>query len=526
MPFLSIEFGKHQFKVLLLEREKDTLVVRHDLALIIPPEFIKSKIPEALKDFIRRYDVTDRKVFLILSDPGVITLKNAIFPLMPPAELVGAITWHAKEDGVLTEDVTLFNYEAVKEFEDSDGAKKIAVTFSAVNRKLLEDSIRMLNRIGLEVLHVSASPLNTPKILAAMGDNLRSRMVLHLGYSSSTCMIYKKGKLLFIRHLSFSYEKTRMSLNDPLFLGTKFRTPEAEAEIERAILTIGIPSEAELSTPGGENRPAQFLGLTRPLLEGLVREMRYSMTYFMHNLSEEKPVALFLTGHGTKFRGMDLFLGRELEMPVSSLKLPPMVRCDEAAIVSDPVRLSQCISAVAGVLPGEKGADFMPFELKKQKFEAFQRSILKMASLVVVGICSLSFIFSNLHGVFLRDRLKLGEKELLAFGTFTQASEKPFPKYYLMRELEKATIPPDKVLCLVGHLMPGGLAVRHFEVESDSRSMVVDIETSGLDEGGNPMVEDLLGRLRETGFFKKIDVKPVTGYSVSVYRIEGVFRND
>ncbi len=525
MPFLSIELGKHQFKVLLLEREKDTLVVRHDLALIIPPEFIKSKIPEALKDFIRRYDVTDHKVFLTLSDPNVITLKNAIFPLMPPSELVGAITWHAKEEGVLTEDAILFNYEAVKEFEDSDGTKKVAVTFSIVNRKLLEDSIRMLNRIGLEVLHVSAAPLNTPKVLAAMGDSLRSQMVLHLGYSSSTCMIYKKGKLLFIRQLSFSYEKIRLSLNDPLFLGAKFRTPEAEAEIEQAILTIGIPRE-EPSVGGGENRSAQFLGLTRPLLEGLVREIRYSLTYFMHNLNEEKPVVLFLTGHGTKFRGVDLFLGKELEMSVSSLKLPPMVRCAESAVTDDPIRFSQCISAVAGVLSGEKGVDFMPFELKKQKFEAFQRSVLKIASLTAVGICAMSFIFANLHGVFLRDRLKLGEKELLAFGAFTQASEKPFPKYHLTRELEKATIPPDKVLCLVGHLMPGGLAVRHFEVNSNNRSMLMDLETSGLDEGGNPMVEDLLERLRETGFFKKIDVKPVTGYSVSVYRFEGVFRND
>ena len=68
--------------------------------------------------------------------------------------------------------------------------------------------------------------------------------------------------------------------------------------------------------------------------------------------------------------------------------------------------------------------------------------------------------------------------------------------------------------------------MRHFGVDSTGRSMVMDLETSGLDEGGNPMVEDLLRRLRETGFFKRIDVKPVTGYSVSVYRFEGVFRND
>jgi len=523
--FLSIELGKHQFKVLLLEREKDVLVVRQDLALIIPPDFIKSKIPEALKDFIRRYDVTDKKIFLTLSDPAVITLKNAVFPLMPATELVTAIAWHAKEEGALTEDVIFFNYEVVKEFEDADGVKKVAVTYSTVNRKLLEDSIRMLKRIGLEVLHVGAAPLNTPKVLPAAADKSQSQMVLHLGYSSSTCVIYKNGKLLFMRRLSFSYEKTRLSLNDPLLLGAKYKTPEADAEIEQAIHTIGIPHE-EFSVGGGENPSSQFFGLMRPILEGLVREIRYSATYFMQHLNEEKPVTLFLTGHGTRFRGLDLYLKMELEMPVSNLMLPPTVRYDPADVTDDPVRLSQCVSAIAGLLPGEKSADFMPFEIKKQKFEALQRSVLRMASFVAVGLCMISFLLTNLHGVFLRERLGLGEKELLNFGKFAQASAQSFPKYHLTRELEKATIPADQVLRLLGHLMPGELAIRHFSVDSLGRSMVVDLETSGLDEGGNSMIEDLLRRLRETGFFKSVDVKPVTGYSVSVYRLEGVFRND
>lgn len=525
MSFLAIELGKHQLKVLLLEKERDTLVVHQDLALIIPPEFIKSKIPEALKEFIRKYDVTDRKVFLTLSDPSVITLKNAVFPIMPSVELLPAINWHAKEEGILTEDSILFNYEIVKEFEDSDGAKKLSVTFSIVNRKLLESSIRMLNKIGLEVLHVTAAPLDTPKVLALLKDPPQAQMVLHLGYSSSTFVIYKKGKLIFIRHLSFSFEKARLSLNDPLLLGAKFKTPAAEAEIDQVILTTGIPYE-EFSVGGGENRAAQFLGLLRPLLESLVREIRYSLTYFMHHLNEEQPAVLFLTGHGTKFKGMDLFLQKELGLPVSNLTLPSTVRCDQAGVAQDPIRVSQCVSAIAGVLPGEKSADFMPFELRREKIEAFQRSVLKIASLAAVAVCAMSLTFVSLTGVFLQDRLKFGGKALQAFGAFSQASAKPFPKYYLTRELEKATIPPDKVLRLLAHLMPEGLAMQHFKINSDTRSMEVDVETSGLDEGGNPMVEDLLKRLRETGFFKRVNAQPVTGYSVSVYRIEGVFRND
>jgi hypothetical protein len=168
----------------------------------------------------------------------------------------------------------------------------------------------------------------------------------------------------------------------------------------------------------------------------------------------------------------------------------------------------------------------MPFKLKRQKFETFQRSVLKMISLVVAGLCVVSFALTTLHQAFLKDRFAIGERHLKALGKFGQASVRPFPRYYLTRELEKGTVPPDKVLRILGHLMPSGLAIRRFEVNSSDRSLLMDLETSGLDESGNSLVEDLLHLLEETGFFLKLGARPVTGYAVSVYRVEGVFRDD
>ena len=526
MSFLSIELGKHRFKVLLLDKEHGAIVVRSDLTLTIPPtDDFKVLVTEKLREFIRRYDVTDRKIYLTIADPNIITLKNAIFPIMPHTDLVSAITWHAKEEGLLSEDSVLCNYEIVKEFTGDDETKKIAVTFSIVNKALLGDSIQMLSRLGLEPLFVSAAPLNTTKVLAAYGDSSSAQMVLDLGYGASTVAIYKNGKLLFLRTLSFSYAKVRSSLNDPLFLGAKYRTLEAENEIEQAVLSIGIPRD-ESAVGSGANRATQFYGLLRPLLEGLVREIRYSMTYYMTHLMEDAPVALFLTGHGSKFRDLDFFLARELGMTVMNLKLPAGIRCLEADGSDDPVHLAQCVSAVAGVLPSEHTVDFMPYELRLRRFEAYQRTVLKLVSVLAIGICVVAFVFENFHEVSLRDRLKIDEKYFQALGKFSHVSSEAFPKYFLSRELEKATLPPEKVLRLLGHLLPPALAIRHFEIDSATRSMVFDLETSGVDEKGNTMIEDLRRRMKETGFFRKLTVNPIMGYAVSVYRFSGEFRND
>ncbi len=526
MPFLSIELGKHRFKVLLLERTKEVLTVQKYLTLtIMPSEDFSEKVSSTLRDFIRRYDVTERKVYLTIADPNVIMLKNAVFPVLSPSELVPAIAWHAKEEGTLSEDTVLFNYEVVKEFTGDDGAKKMAVTFSIVNRRLLGATIRILTRLGLTVVQVTAAPLNTPKVLACYGDTPSAQVVLDLGYGASTMAIYKKGKLLFVRTLSFSYGKAKLSLSDPFFLGAKYRTPEADAEIEQAILSIGIPRDP-LAVGGGGDRATQFFGLMRPLLEVLVREIRYSLDYFTTNLKEEKPAALFLTGHGTKFHDLDLFLGVALEMTVMNLQLPGSVRTLHAGEGEDPVRLSQCVSAVAGEIPGHGTVDFTPFEERRRKAEIFQRGVLRLATLAIFCVFAISLFFVQFRYTTSNDNLNLQKKYLESLGTFAQASQKAFERHDLARELEEGTIPPEKLLRLLGHLIPTELALRHFDMDSSRRVMTIDLETSGVDEGGNPVVNDVVRRLQETGFFQSVAAKELPGYAVSVYRIVGVFGND
>ncbi len=526
MPFLSIELGKHRFKVILLDRTKDVLTVQQDMMLtIMPSEDFSSKVTEMLRDFIYRYDVTDRKVYLTIADPNVIILKNAVFPVLPPAELVPAITWHAKEEGALSEDSTVVNYEVVKQFTGDDGAQKEAVTFSIVNKRLLDATIKILTKLGLTVAQVTAAPLNTPKVLACYGETPSAQVVLDLGYGASTMAIYKKGKLLFVRTLSFSYGKAKLSLSDPFFLGAKYRTPEADAEIEQAILSIGIPRDP-FAVGGGGDRATQFFGLMRPLLEVLVREIRYSLAYFSTNLKEEKPATLFLTGHGSKFHDLDVYLGRELEMTVMNLHLPSSVRSLHEGESEDPVHLSQCVSAVAGVLPGHGTVDFTPFEEKRRKAESFQRGVLRLITLGLVGVFAISFFFVQFRIAAQADTLKLEEKYLQSLGKFAQASQGPFERHDLARELEEGTLPPEKVLRLLAHLIPSELALRNFILDSSKRSVSIELETSGLDEGGNPMIEEVVRRLRETSLFKAVTVKELPGYSVSVYQVVGVFCDD
>ncbi|HNX68515.1 MAG TPA: pilus assembly protein PilM [Candidatus Omnitrophota bacterium] len=523
MQFLSLEIGRHRLKVLLLDKDGPSLVIRQEKVLTIPPtEDLKSRISETLRQFVKENKVNARKVYLTISDPRVITVKATILPAMPPKELASAIAWQAKEDGALSQENVFFNYDVVKEFSDEEGAKQEVALYSVVNRKLLSDYVRMLGRFGYEVAQVTAAPLNNAKILENYGQGSAPQAVLDLGYGDSTLSIYVKGKLIFIRTLGFSYSKVQLILNDPLFLGTKFQTPEADSEIEAAVLSIGVPLE-ESPVGSGEGREAKFFNLLRPLLEGLVREVRYSFTYFMTNLKDEKPVALYLTGHGTKFKNLDVFLGRELGIGVHHFLLPPTIQCKQGEGVQDPVRLSQCVSGIAGVLGGHETVNFLPYEFRTAKFEAMQRKFLALGTLAMAAILATPFFFAKIETGYYLDRLAFAKRHLQTLGTFSDLSSAAFPRYFLTREIDRGVVPAEKMLKLLGYLLPPELVLKRFDLDAAGRRLALEVTVNLPELQRAGAAEALVKRLKGSSFFGNVYAEPVSG---SEFRIRGVFKND
>lgn len=516
--FFSFELGRHQIKILLLDREAGSLVIRAEKICVFPPteppeEDLKSRIREALHQFRKDHPQAGRKAYLVISDPSVINIKNAVLPAMPAKELVSAISWQAKEDGLLAGDNDLCNYDVVKEFSDEEDAKKCAVVFSIVNRKLLRDYVLLFTRAGFDVLHVSAAPLSNAKVLPGPEHGKGPQAVLNLGYGDSTLSIYIKGKLTLIRTLSFSYSKVKAGLNDPLFLGTQFQTPEADPAIESAIL-----SDAEA-------QPANFQNLVRPVLEGLVREIRYSFTYFMTNLNEEKPAELFLTGHGVKFKALKPFLETDLGLTVHNLLLPPAIKCKEEVAGWDPVRLSPCVAGIAGTITGHDSVDFLPLEFKTKRFESFQRKVLLISTLAVAGILGLAFFFTKLETNHCKRQSRIIEQSLRTFGKFAELSSKAFPRFFLTHEISREVVPAEKALKLVAYLLPPRIVLKKFILDAAERQMTLEVVAELPETEQKSAVGEFVSRLKETSFFSNVTAEPVTDIAGTRFLVEGVFKN-
>lgn len=526
MPFLSVELGGHRIKVVLLEKAGGGISILKEAVHSVPDsENSKALRVKFLKDFADQHGVHSRKISVAISDPAVITTKNTILPVMPAAELPSAILWHAKEEGSVNEENEFFNYEVVKEFSSDDTGKQCAVNYSVVNSKELDQYLTLFIRSGFEVTQVTTVPLDYTKILAGLGAGAAPKAVLDVGYNHTTLSIYQNGKMVFIRSLSFALGKARAALNDPLFLGAKYKTPEADQEIEKAFRTFGIPVEGS-GSPEEPERAPQFWGLMRPLLEGLVRELRYSLTYFMSNFKEDKPASVFLAGHGAEIKGLDAFLAKELGMSGFNLLLPPKIQDKSAGASQDLALLGQFVGAVAGVFSGGEAVDFMPLKFRNLRIEKYQREVLMLVSIATAGLLAMSFVFAKMRTTYFEDRLKMDQRQLEALGKIAKVSQEFYPRFHLDNEIDRTSIPAERVLRLLGHILPPEIVLRSFVSDAEDRSLSLHISVELPEAQRHEAVRQLVKRLHETSFFSRLTETPEAEASGAFYKIEGEFRND
>lgn len=529
MSFLAIEVGKHRIKILLLNKERDQLNILQEMIQVVPGhEDVKINLRETLATFIKKYRITSHKVFLTIYDPNIITIRNAVLPMMPAKELVQALTWHAKDENARTQAQVLFNYQVAKEFIDDDQARKCAVIYSTVHPKLLQSLLSVLTHAGFDVEQVTAAPLDYSKILTLQSDTVATQALLDIGYNHSTLAIYKRGQLIFFRDMAFSFAKIKQSLNDPLFLESQAAGEVADQKIEQVLQMYGIPDE-ETTVLDGSSRIGKFYALIRPLLEGLIREMRYSFSYYETKLKEDAPKKLFLTGYGTAFKNLEIFLARGLGMSVHNLLLPNKIQNRKDLHTEDTssnLQANLFVSGVAGAFAGHEAVNFLPFEFRSRKFEAFQRKILSLVTTGVVGFLAVSFFFVKLETFYYSKYVTIAERHLAALGKFAELSNKAFPRYFLVSEIERGTVSAEKVLKLVGFLMPEEMVLKRFALNAAEKKIVLDVVSELPEVQRSGAVDGFVAKLKGTSLFASLSSTAVANESGVLFRIEGVLKDD
>ena len=236
------------------------------------------EISAFLKQLLENNSLTAKEAALSISDPESIFIKKLTLPQMPKDELLNAVKWQLKGQIPFAPDEGISDLQIIREYTDSEAAKKVELFCIFAKKNIINKYVSAAMACGLSPVKVSSSVFNYPGTLNLLSTNPEISAILDIGQAHSQVSIYQKNQLIFFRSLNFSSEKLTVTLIGALV------TDSGKVEINMHQATellqkFGILFDDHQVFEGGI-KANQIIGLIRPLLETVTKELSRSFEYF------------------------------------------------------------------------------------------------------------------------------------------------------------------------------------------------------------------------------------------------------
>lgn len=500
--FLSLELGQAFVKIAYLECfGSDFRLINYDLKNLTLAKESREEIISFISTFLKTNSIDEKEVYLSISNPDLVIIKHITLPAVPKEEILVAAKWQLKEDITFDLEDALLDWQIVKTYTDQDGAKKNEIIFVLAKSDVIDGYLSIINECNLTPLRLSVPPFNYANILQCSKERIATVAILDLGYRHTTLCILNDGKLNFVRRLSFSSLRLTQSLTGSV-LSDNMKLDTSSQEAEETKEQFGIPQDEDAIIKDGV-RAIRIISLMRPLLEGLIRDLKYSFDYFT-NFYKVGIDAVYLTGGGANLKNLDGYLSKGLNIDVSRLSLPSCVKTD--AIKEDRLnRDYNQLSSVLGVIFDDAAAiDLLPPEVKTKKIEFLEKVSLRLISIIVAAIFLSSLLFVKLQIRDYENRLKNARIHLQAIETIKTLRQKIDARQLFIREIQGSRIPVEGLLKLISTLIPANIALDDLDLDQTGNSLVLKgVLSVQQEEEGSSLVK-FIQDLENSLFFEEV----------------------
>jgi hypothetical protein len=328
---------------------------------------------------------------------------------------------------------------------------------------------------------------------------------LDITCDDSTFCIYRGNKPYFIRNLSFSSDGITQALTDVL-VSDKGKIELSLERAEEIKKEFGIPLDAA-GTLKDNLQPIHVISLMRPLLEGLVKELKLSFNYFASNFKENLPSVLYITGTGASLKNLDAYLNKELNCKVIKLPLPSfnLQSVDKEKLSLEQDQITSCAAAT---LAPAAAIDLLPREIKNKKIELIQRTSLRLLAIVLGSILLLSLFMSRLEIRDYQKRREAAQVHLQTIEKLRTLRQKSEVLDNFINQLQNGKVPPYGLLKQVSAHLPNVIALSELVLDQQKHIVVFKGEVSVAGHSA----EEVL-----TGFMELIEKSPLISEASLVF---------
>lgn len=504
--FVSIDCGSSTLKIFFgmpsARGFKNVRYAAKDIKISDPSQ--KETASAFIKEFLKTNKISSQDVYMTLSGDESLITKYLALPLMPKKEIFNAIQWEIKEDPEIDLTRSIYDWDIVNEFTEADGAKKQRVLLVVVSSENLNKYLSVLKECRLRPWIITPDSFCYLNVLDNSHKRGKTEVVLDIGNHETAVHIYFNRKLNYSMRFAFSKEKLVHSLTGTFFANQN-KVALSNEEAKQLIEEHGVPLD-ESAILKDNISSGLFLALMRPLLESLVRDLRYSFNGFIsHSAGAEGPSILYVTGEGATIKNIDKYLTTALSIPTEFLSYSGAV---DLAIghgehwEKDKYSLMAALGACLGDF---QGMNLLPLEIKMETVENIQKAFLRLSALAMVTATLAIFFLTGLQMANYEKRSVSTKKYLSAFSAFSDLTPKVMPFQNLNQQIWLDKVTAESVLKVVAMLVPAGVILEEMTLDQSSQILILKGKVPPSKDG---VIPDLL-----TGLVRKIKTSHYFSYT-------------
>jgi type IV pilus assembly protein PilM len=367
---LGIDIGSHSIKLVELRTTPKGTELTATAVTTTPPEPQDvNALATQLRQLLREHGITTKQAVVNLGGPGV-AIRRLTMPVVPEAEIQGAIRWQAQKSFPFPLENALVTFEILSRGE-GEGQATLELLAVAATREAILEKMAVLQQAGLNCLGVMAEAhawTQTWKNGGLAEEGQGTQAVVDLGAAKTDIHIFQDGILQFSREISTSGNSITEAMSGVIGVGeSQVELDPAQAEALKH--QYGIPSEVDQGITS-EGIAVSALGVRmRPVLEKLETEISRSLDYYRYQHEGEAITRLLLAGGGCQLKGIQSSFAEWFDLEVEYLDpLASLLGEGEGAVLKAPATGRSVAGVATGLsLPVPPQFNLLPADVQEKR---------------------------------------------------------------------------------------------------------------------------------------------------------------
>ncbi len=378
---IGVDLGERQYKLVRLDSHRRLEAIAcHEWSDPLDMEVAKEIKEGAFRELIAK--ISSERGAIVMGLPGeAVSYQVLRLPSLPRDEMVKAARWELTKKGLIDPGHSLVDCVSLVSKSTDRRVSVLAIVASDAD---VTARIQMAEAAGLLVEDVQTTVQALDRIvrqsqLIAQGQD---GVVLELGFTTSTLCFFHGNALQYARTFAIGAKECIAAIRGVVKVdGQTFTLTDEDAML--FLRRVGIPTDETLKNSPARVFLSQIAARVRPVLEGIVEELRRSLEFYVNNTGLGPVQTLYLSGGMALTKNLELFLANAMGIGTK------LLRAFDALGITLPSNWkgSQPVLSVALGLAMEGGLrlNLLP---KKNLWQVRERKVMRWTKLVTATTVS------------------------------------------------------------------------------------------------------------------------------------------